>query len=127
MSVHSMCGVIIIAANPEALVEFYQKALELTFEVEEHGSLKKHYGVDIGQLHFAIHPQENFKGSSPGNASIALAFQIESLMQTMKNIEQVGGKATAPLRDEGFGLMASYQDPEGNLFEVVELKYEFES
>ena len=30
-----------------------------------------------------------------------------------------------PPHDEGFGQVASFKDPEGNLFEVVELTHEF--
>jgi hypothetical protein len=30
-----------------------------------------------------------------------------------------------PPHDEGFGQVATWQDPEGNLFETVELSYAF--
>jgi predicted enzyme related to lactoylglutathione lyase len=95
-------------------MEFYSQALNLHFEAEEHGDLKTHYGVDIGNVHFGIHPFENLAMTEPGNSSISIAFNVDSLEQAHSRLYKSGGiQITAP-HDEGFGTVASYQDPEGN-------------
>ena len=56
MSVTSVCGIILASPDPKALAEFYSDALGISFEREEHGGLLEHFGVDIGEVHFGIHP-----------------------------------------------------------------------
>lgn len=125
MSVKSICGVILKARDPQALAAFYGAALELDFEREEHGGLEPHYGADIGEVHFGIHPPENLASEAVGNAATSIAFNVESLAETCRRLERLGAEQVIAPHDEGFGEVASYRDPEDNLFEVVELDYDF--
>jgi predicted enzyme related to lactoylglutathione lyase len=125
MAVRSICGTILMSANPEALANFYAEALGLTFEREDHGGLAPHWGVDIGQVHFGIHPPANFNRAHAGQGSVVLAFDVPSLDECRTRLERLAAPCVQPPHDEGFGLVCSYTDPEGNLFELVELRYEF--
>ena len=78
MSVSSICGVILISENVQALADFYSHGLGVEFEREDHGGLDIHYGVDIGNTHFGIHPPSNFKGHGPSSAT-PIAFAVSSL------------------------------------------------
>ncbi len=125
MKVKSICGVILAAANPKALADFYADALNLTFEKEEHGGLATHYGVDLGAVHFGIHPSINLKKSGVGHASINVAFQVDSIDEMIENLQKLNAKQIIPPHDEGFGMTATFEDLEGNHFELVELSYQF--
>jgi len=125
MRVKSICGIILASSNPRDLAKFYSVALGLEFEREEHGNLLEHYGVDIGQVHFGIHPPENLRMSSTGNASISIAFNVKSLKEAISRLEGLGAAQIAAPHDEGFGMVATYADPAGNYFEIVELDYDF--
>jgi predicted enzyme related to lactoylglutathione lyase len=125
MPVKSICGTILMSANPDALARFYGEALGLSFEREDHGGLAPHWGVDIGNVHFAIHPPENFKRKTSGQGSVVLTFDVPSLAECQARLERLGAPCIQPPHDEGFGRVASFNDPEGNLFEVVELTYTF--
>ncbi|MCG8432554.1 MAG: VOC family protein [Gammaproteobacteria bacterium] len=126
MSVKSICGVILISQDAEKLAAFYSQGLDLKFEKEDHGGLEVHYGVDIGELHFGIHPPSNFKLSS-ARKSGAVAFNVESIDQHLQKLIVLGAEEISPRHDEGFGDVVTLKDPEGNLFELVELKYQFEN
>jgi predicted enzyme related to lactoylglutathione lyase len=126
MPVKSICGTILMSSNPDALARFYAEALGLTFEREEHAGLAPHWGVDIGNVHFGIHPPENFKRSAAGQGSVVLTFDVSSLSECQARLERLGAPCIQPPHDEGFGLVASFSDPEGNPFEIVELTYHFE-
>ena len=126
MSVKSICGTILMSSNPDALARFYAEALELSFEREEHAGLAPHWGVDIGSIHFGIHPPENFKRNAAGQGSVVLTFDVTSLPECQVRLERLGAPCIQPPHEEGFGLVASFSDPEGNLFEIVELTYRFE-
>jgi predicted enzyme related to lactoylglutathione lyase len=125
MPVKSLCGVVLISANPEALARFYAEALELSFDREDHAGLAPHWGVDIGNVHFGIHPPGNFQATASGRGSVALAFAVTSLAGCRARLERIGATCVLPEHDEGFGPVALWSDPEGNLFEVVELTYQF--
>ena len=75
--------------------------------------------------YFGIHPPGNFGRGAVGNSNVTVAFNVESLGKTMSRLEQLGARQVRPPRDEGFGPVASYLDPDGNTFEIVELNYEF--
>ncbi len=126
MSVKSICGVILVSNSPEALAKFYSEALQVEFQREDHGGLAPHWGTDIGAIHFGIHPPENFKRSPTTPTGTVIAYDVDSLAESQKRIETLGGKCVTPPHDEGFGTVASYLDPGGNQFEIVELSYEFQ-
>lgn len=125
MRLRSICGVILLSDNPRRLADFYGRVLGCTFEREDHGDLAEHFGVDVGEVHFGIHPPSNFQRTSPGGASIAIAFNISSLNEAIPILGELGAKQVQAPHDEGFGLVTSYLDPDGNQFELVELAYEF--
>lgn len=125
MKVKSICGIILAASDPEALAEFYAQALGLEFQREAHGALTTHFGVDIGEVHFGIHPPENLGRGEVGNARSSVAFNVDSVAGAAARLEALGAEQVLPPHDEGFGTVATYRDPEGNLFEIVELDYEF--
>lgn len=125
MTTKSICGVIIAAKKPMALADFYGKVLELKFEEEDHGGLEVHYGADIGEVHFGIHPPTNLNMDKVGHACIAIAFNVDNLEDTQQRLQELGAEQIIEPHDEGFGMTASYRDPEGNQFEIVELNYDF--
>lgn len=125
MTVRSVCGVILVSDDPGRLAGFYAKVLGCEFEREEHGGLDAHYGADIGRIHFGIHPPANFPHAKPGGAGAAIAFDVASLADTIAVLDELGAIQIKPPHDEGFGTVASYLDPDGNTFEIVELAYEF--
>jgi predicted enzyme related to lactoylglutathione lyase len=124
MTVKSICGVIFIASDVEALAQFYGGGLGLAFEREDHGGLDLHYGVDIGQVHFGIHPPSNFAGRGPSRAT-PIAFEVSSIDEHLPKLLALGATILAEPHDEGFGNVVTCADPEGNLFELVELRYDF--
>jgi predicted enzyme related to lactoylglutathione lyase len=124
MSLKSICGILLISRDPAKLASFYEKALAVEFEREDHDDLAPHFGIDVGQIHFAIHPAENFTAPLRQNGAI-LAFDVDSV-ETHQNAALAAGAITVQeAHDEGFGLVARFLDPEGNLFEFVQLTYQF--
>lgn len=125
MPLRSICGVILLSDDPRRLADFYARVLGCTFQREDHGGLAEHFGVDIGEIHFGIHPPSNFQRATPGGASVAIAFNISSLNDAIAVLSELGATQVQPPHDEGFGPVTSYLDPDGNCFELVELAYEF--
>lgn len=125
MQVRSVCGVILTSDHLEAMAEFYSLLLGLPLEREEHGGLDVHYGVDIGSVHFAIHPPADFGETSRGNSPAKIAFEVDDVQAYVDRLRGAGYEPWQDVHDEGFGPLASFRDPDGNLIELVELRYDF--
>lgn len=123
--VKSICGVIITTNNMQGMVDFYKNLVGLPLEKEEHGDLDVHYGADIGDCHFGIHPPSSFQQTNPGNATTKIAFHVESLNKYLETFKRAGLEPVLGPKDEGFGQLACFYDPDGNLIELVELNYTF--
>ena len=124
MSVKSICGVILVANDVEALAAFYRAGLGLDFEREDHGGLDVHFGLDVGEVHFAIHPAANF-GDGPPTRSAVVAFQVDAIDDHLAGLLDRGATVVTPRHDEGFGDVITLRDPAGNLLELVELSHEW--
>lgn len=125
MKVKSICGVILASDNPQALAQFYSDVFDVPFEKEEHGDLAPHYGVDIGEVHLGIHPPQNLGMNSVGHSSISIAYNVDCLEHIITKLTAMNTELVIPVHDEGFGNVATYKDPDGNHFEIVELNYDF--
>jgi predicted enzyme related to lactoylglutathione lyase len=114
-------AILIISRNPERLVEFYRNIVGIPLEDEQHGETHKHYGCELGDLHFAIHPPENFSDKNLGAGSIKLAFTIFDIKSLVKRIEAAGHKVEYQPKDIGFSIMTAIYDPDGNYIEFTQL------
>jgi catechol 2,3-dioxygenase-like lactoylglutathione lyase family enzyme len=128
MPVTSICGVILTTSRLKEMVEFYGEALGIPVQKEEHGELEVHYGTDFSnQIHFALHPPADFNLSEPGNASAKIAFTVDDLDAAIQRLAEQGHQPFIPAHDEGFGPVAAFRDPDGNVLELVQLQYEFKA
>ncbi|MGZ3709946.1 MAG: VOC family protein, partial [Bdellovibrionota bacterium] len=88
---------------------------------ERHGETEKHYGCELGDLHFAIHPLENFKDTGYGVGSVKLAFTVFDMDAFVGRVSKHGVKLAYPPKDTGFALMTALTDPDGNYVEFTQL------
>ena len=116
-----LSAVLVISKDVERLAAFYKNVIGLPLAVEEHGNLKRHYGCELGDLHFAIHPPENFENQSTGVGAVRLAFTTFDIRALAQRIEKAGHTLAYQPKDTGFAMMTAMQDPDGNYIEFTEL------
>jgi catechol 2,3-dioxygenase-like lactoylglutathione lyase family enzyme len=114
-------AVLLVSKDPDRLAKFYRDVLGIALEDEQHGDLKKHYGCTMGDLHFAIHPVENFDDPSAGVGSVKLAFTVFDMKAFVNRLRDHGVQPLYPPKDAGFALMTAVRDPDGNLLEFTQL------
>ncbi len=93
----------------------------LPLESEQHGETDKHYGSELGDLHFAIHPLSNFDGSGIGTGAVKLAFTVFDMNAFVEKLKSKGITLEYPPKDTGFSLMTALKDPDGNYIEFTQL------
>lgn len=116
-----LSAVLLVSKNPEKLATFYKDIIGLPLEDEQHGETEKHYGCELGDLHFAIHPASNIAGTGYGTGSVKLAFTVFDMKAFVNKVESKGIKLAYPPKDTGFATMTALTDPDGNYVEFTQL------
>jgi len=108
---------VIRAADPPRLVEFYTK-LGLSFVKERHESGPAHYSCDTGGSVFEIYPLTKHGQPTTGTR---LGFGVSSLNEVLQEIKRSdSSRVVQPPQETAWGLTAVIADPEGHKVELRE-------
>lgn len=122
MLIDSVSAILLISENAAKLAAFYKSALELPLEDEVHDGTPPHYGCNIGDVHFAIHPAEGWPGVRTNDAqSPIVALSTSDINLVVERVRSLGIEAAGP-NDHGFAYTFSFRDPDGNQIEILEFK-----
>lgn len=113
-------AVLLVSPRPADLVYFY-RALGVPLREERHGDTEPHFGCELGDVHFAIHPESSFEGSGLGRGAIRLALAVDDITAMVNSLEPFGVRPEYPPRDVGFAIMTEVVDPDGNRVELTQL------
>lgn len=116
-----LSAVLIVSRNPERLARFYRDVLGIPLEGEEHGEASVHYGCTLGDIHFAIHPVDNFPDNQDGVGAVKLAFTVFDINALVSKLKKEGVALLYELKDKGLFLTTAVQDPDGNYVEFTQL------
>lgn len=120
--VRFLSAALVVSPDPARLASFYRDALGIPLQPESHGDTALHYGCELGDVHFAIHPAANFpEGPGSGGNSVCLAFAVDDLGAVLRRCEARGVLPLEPPRDVGFAILAALRDPDGNYIELTQL------
>jgi catechol 2,3-dioxygenase-like lactoylglutathione lyase family enzyme len=124
--IDDVTAILLVSPNAKRLFEFYRATLGLPLEEERHDGMPLHYGLDLGDVHFAIHPAG---GGWPGvhrrdAQSPVITFSTSNLRAVAKRLSGSGVEATAPA-DHGFAQGISFRDPDGNVVSILEYGPEY--
>lgn len=116
-----LSAVILVSENAERLSNFYKNVVGLPLQDEVHGETNKHYGCELGDLHFAIHPTSNFEGTGSATGSVKLAFNVFNIESFVQKMKDNNVKLAYEPKNTGFAIMTAIIDPDGNYVEFTQL------
>jgi catechol 2,3-dioxygenase-like lactoylglutathione lyase family enzyme len=118
-----LSAVLLTSHQPDRLAAFYRDVLGLPLQEERHDSGPSHWGGELGDVHFAIHPADEVGQAihSPGAVRIALwVFDLESFVQRLA--QEHGVHCLYPVQDLGASsLVTAVADPDGNEVELTQM------
>lgn len=116
-------GILLVSRQPERLVRFYRDVLGLPLAEERHGDTEPHWGCELGDVHFAIHPVADYPDDpASGPGPVKLAFMVFDLPRMVSWLGQCGVGLCYPLADLGAeSRITAVRDPDGNLVELTQL------
>lgn len=123
-----LSAVLLVSRDPARLARFYREVIGVELKEEEHDETQPHYGGQLGDLHFAIHPLENFAGiesegseSEPQTGSVKLAFEIFDMEEFLTRLRMHGVEPLYPPKPLGTSVITAVRDPDGNVIEFTQL------
>lgn len=118
-----LSAILIVSRDAKRLAEFYRDKLGVPLEDERHDDTPHpHWGCQLGDLHFAIHPIEDFpEDTQAGVGAIKLAFTVFDMESFAAGLQERGVELVYPPRDLGWSKMTAVRDPDGNYIEFTEL------
>jgi catechol 2,3-dioxygenase-like lactoylglutathione lyase family enzyme len=109
--VKHLSAFIVVSRQAPALAAFHREALGIPLVDEQHGREAMHYRCTLGELHFAVHPVENWPDAREvGCGGARIAFRID---------DDGGVRFDGPA-DEDWGRTLRLRDPDGNYIELVQ-------
>jgi lactoylglutathione lyase len=108
--------IVLRSSDMERLASFYE-AIGIGFEKHSHGNGPAHMGGEIEELIFEIYPKRN---EDDDTTNLRIGFQVESIEQTLKKIEEFEYKMITRPKESPWGLRAVIDDLEGHRIELTE-------
>jgi catechol 2,3-dioxygenase-like lactoylglutathione lyase family enzyme len=95
--------------------------LGLPLAEERHADTQAHWGCELGDVHFAIHPAEDYpEDPAGGPGPIKLAFMVFDLPRMTEWLNRRGIPLCYPPADLGEeSQITAVRDPDGNLVELT--------
>jgi catechol 2,3-dioxygenase-like lactoylglutathione lyase family enzyme len=120
----SMGAVLIVSRDAPRLAWFYRDALGLPLRDESHADAPGlHFGCQLGQVHFAVHPPENFPlAPESGSGGVRFALNVDDIASWTRRLEERGVELLFGPLDLGWSQMLGFRDPDGNYVELVQLR-----
>lgn len=118
-----LSAVLLTSRQPDRLAAFYRDVLGLPLHEERHDPGPSHWGCELGDVHFAIHPAEDAADAPRGPGLVRLAFWVFDLEAFVQRIGQEHGiRCRYPIQDLGASsLVTAITDPDGNEVELTQM------
>ncbi|MGZ4681180.1 MAG: VOC family protein [Acidimicrobiales bacterium] len=124
VNVDFLNAVLIVSDDAPALAGWYRDVLGIPLQDEQHagGGEGLHFGCSLRDLHFAIHPTENYSfAPETGRGGVRIAFQVEDIAAVADQLERPDVDWVFRPVDLGWSTMLAVRDPDGNMIELLQM------
>jgi catechol 2,3-dioxygenase-like lactoylglutathione lyase family enzyme len=117
-----LSAVLLTSRQPGRLAAFYRDVLGVPLHEERHDAGPSHWGCELGDVHFAIHPADE-ADDARGPGPVRLAFWVFDLEAFVRRLEHEHGiRCRYPIQDLGSSsLVTAVADPDGNEVELTQM------
>jgi len=119
-------GILVGSQNAQKLADFYAKTvgLKLTNEYEMGDKGEKGFEFSIkGNTGLYIMDHSEVKGKNKNPERIILNFEVNDIEKEVARLKKAKVKIQQDIYHiEGYGLIATFVDPDGNFFQFVQVR-----
>jgi predicted enzyme related to lactoylglutathione lyase len=118
--VRFLSAVLVTSTNPDRLAEFYRDILGLPLVREEHGGAA-HWGCELGDIHFAVHPARATQ-PEPVPGAVRVALMVFDLPAYVRALADRGVAVLySPVQLGQGSIITAIRDPDGNEVELTQM------
>src|SRR3989344_9401828 len=118
-------GILLSSHDPKRLADFYKDTVGLKLEEEfemEDGTSVYSLGAKDGPGLF-INPHSEIKEGNKEPARFIINFEVAEIEGEVARIDKKGAKKIKDTYHiEGYGFVATFEDPDGNYFQLVQVR-----
>ena len=119
-------SILLGSQNAQKLADFYEKivGLKLTNEFEMGENDEKGFEFAIkDSTGFYIMDHSEVKGKNKNPAQMIINFEVDDIEKEVTRLKKAKVKIQQDIYHiEGYGLIATFVDPDGNLFQFVQVR-----
>lgn len=121
--VKKLDGVLLSSADTKKLADFYKDVVGLDctneWEMGEDGET----AYEFADVQMFINPHSEVHGKSKEPARYMLNFEVNNIEKDFAHIKKEGAKVIQDIYHiENYGLIATFEDPDGNYFQLVQIR-----
>jgi predicted enzyme related to lactoylglutathione lyase len=117
-------GINLNSENAGSLADFYKDTVGLQLEDEAvMGEDQKFYWFKIGDSNLYIIDHSEVSGKNPNPQRMFFNLEVDSFDSEMERLDKAGVKKIQDkYHIESYGWVATYEDPDGNYFQIVQVR-----
>ena len=118
-------AVLIGSEDAASLAKFYRETVGLkqTMEMELGEEGQKGYDFEIEGANLYILDHSDVKGKSKDPSRVMFNLEVDDIEKEAKRLKDAGVKMIQDIYHvEGYGLITTFQDPDGNYFQFVQVR-----
>lgn len=120
-------SITLFSEDAKKLAEFYRDkvGLEMTMEAEIGENGESLFGFEFGEEKTALYMMNHskVKGKHKEPERIMFNLEVDDIEKEVKNLEEKGVKKIADIYHmQEYGLIATFEDIDGNYFQLVQIK-----
>lgn len=119
-------GILLGSANATKLAKFYREVVGLKqtmdFDMGENNEKGFEFAIK-GSTGLYIMDHSEVKGNNKNPERIILNFEVDDIEKEVKRLKRAKAKVKQDIYHlQGYGLVATFVDPDGNFFQLVQVK-----
>lgn len=117
-------AVMLSSENAKALAEFYRDKVGLEIEEEFEGENEEAgFNMKVSGTGFYINSHHKVKGKSAQPERIILNLEVDDIEKEAPRLKEAGINCVQETYHvEGYGLIATFEDLDGNYFQLVQVR-----
>lgn len=119
-------SILLSSQNPKKLALFYKDSvgLKMTLEAEMGDENEELFGFEMKKgTSFYIMHHSKVKGKSAQPERYLINFEVDAIEKEVKRLVKTGVKLVKDVYHvEGYGKIATFEDPDGNYFQLVQVR-----
>lgn len=121
--IRKLDGVLLSTSNSKKLADFYKDVVGIKCTAEWEMGEKAEVGYEFASVSLYINPHSGIKGKAKDPSRFMLNLEVDDIEKEVKRLKKAKVKVKQDIYHmEGYGLIATLIDVDGNYFQLVQVR-----